>query len=483
MTVPARFAVTVTYEALMGHTSTEEEFVKEVSEYQQDELIHLVCIFNHFLDTWQGGLNDESHNDLINAYCPPEIIQKINALPRYDGNPRYLFHRLQLLSLIKRAILSDGKGQKHPFSISNGGDLWKILSMANEHIQTSVPSTQDSMEMELAAICNFISASEFSRSHVRHRSKLARSTWLYDNFVKNYPLNIDQIFHENSGLTILEYFGLCVGIMTYYFSDAAPDRIKQDPSKLFLNAMEWFSTCPIDKTKIEKFLLDISFSVEEFKSAFVGRNSGLTDFTPLKDRPLIRHKSKYWVIDLNLLIDKIDSGIFWKVHEYLPSNEREQFHQYWGENFQDYVNWLLKLSCKNVLNTVLEAPKFVNSHEEVCDALIVCGNSAVFIEAKGGLLTTEAKYGGNPNLLLKEFKKKLIGDDKKRKGVTQLTHSINASFNKEDHRPIEGLDFSRISTIFPVLLLKDDLGECIFVTHLLNRFFKPRIQRKKSIPK
>ncbi|HBP89097.1 MAG TPA: hypothetical protein DD706_15530, partial [Nitrospiraceae bacterium] len=417
------------------------------------------------------------------SYCPPEIIQKFNALPGYDDNPRYLFHRLQLLSLIKRAILSDGKGQKHPFSISTKGDLWKLLAMANEHIQLTKPSTQDSMEKELAAICNFISATEFSRSHVRHRSKLARSTWLYKNFTKKYSLNIEQIFHKNTGLTITEYLGLCVGIMTYYFTDAATDRIKQDPLKLFLNAIEWFNTCSIDKTKIEKFLLDISSSIEEFRSAFVERNSGLTDFTPLKDRPLIRHNSKYWIIDLNFLIDKIDSGIFWKVHEYLPSNKRQQFHQYWGENFQDYVNWLLNLSCKNVLNKVLEAPKFVNSHDEVCDTIIVCGNSAVFIEAKGGLLTTEAKYGGDPNLLFEELKKKLIGDDAKRKGVTQLTHSINASFNKKNPRPIEGLDFSRISKIFPILLLKDDLGECLFVTHFLNRFFKQSIQRKKVTPK
>ncbi|HNP29008.1 MAG TPA: hypothetical protein PKK23_08175 [Nitrospirales bacterium] len=67
MIMPAKFVVTVTYEALMGHPSTEEELIKEVSEYQQDDLIHLFCLFNHFLDTWQGGVNDDSHNFLINA--------------------------------------------------------------------------------------------------------------------------------------------------------------------------------------------------------------------------------------------------------------------------------------------------------------------------------------------------------------------------------------------------------------------------------
>lgn len=484
MSFPTKFEVTITYKNLTGHSSNEEEILREVQKYKREELIQIFCLFNHNLDTYFGGVNDETHKLLINAYCPPEIVNKIELLPKFDGNPRYLFHRLQLLSLIKRAILSNGQGQEHPYSIFNKGDLWKLLSMANEHIQKSIPPNLSEMERELAKIGNFISATEYSRSGVRHRSKLARATWLYRNFSENFKtINIEKILYENTGLTIEEYHALCVGISTYYFTDASSDKTQIDASKFFLNSQDWFKNCSIEMDKVDKFLSDISREAEDFKIVFEQKNSGLTDFTPFQKWPLIRHGTKYLIIDQNFLIDKIESGIFWKVHQFLPRNEQDSFHRLWGKNFQDYVNWLLNLSCENVHNKVLVAPKFSGSHDEVCDSIIICRRSAVFIECKGGLLTTEAKYGGDPKTLLEELKKKLIGNDAnaKRKGVTQLAHSINTSFEREHPREIEGLDYSSIDKVFPILLLKEDFGECIFVTHFLNRFFIPRKIKPKII--
>ena len=65
MPLSTKFAVTVTYANLMGHPSTEEELIQEVRKYQQDQLIHISCIFNHILDTCFGGVDEETHDVLI----------------------------------------------------------------------------------------------------------------------------------------------------------------------------------------------------------------------------------------------------------------------------------------------------------------------------------------------------------------------------------------------------------------------------------
>lgn len=267
MPIPAKFVVTVTYKSLMGVSSTEEEFFSEVNKYKNAELNKILCFFNHILGTWRGGVNDEMHSDLVNAYCPPEIKQKINSLPNFDGNPRYLFHRLQLLYLIKRTILSDGLGQNRPLGNTNNGDLWKVLSMANEHIDQIVSSFPEGLERDLAIIGNFLSGTEFSRSHYRHGSKLARSVWLYENFTETFSqINLEKIFNETTGLTITEYRSLIVGIMTYYNTDSNPEQTKVEPNKIFLDVSDWFRNCSIEESKLERFFQDISFSIEEFKA-------------------------------------------------------------------------------------------------------------------------------------------------------------------------------------------------------------------------
>ncbi len=61
----------------------------------------------------------------------------------------------------------------------------------------------------------------------------------------------------------------------------------------------------------------------------------------------------------------------------------------------------------------------------MCDAIVVCGAEAAFIEYKGSTFTAYSKYSGDLQALTKEIDKKLVRSERKRKGLLQLADAIS----------------------------------------------------------
>ena len=72
------------------------------------------------------------------------------------------------------------------------------------------------------------------------------------------------------------------------------------------------------------------------------------------------------------------------------------------------VNWLIAESADELLNHIYPNPEFCDTGEEVSDALIVCGDSLLFVESKGATFTADAKYGTDPAKLRDEIETKLV---------------------------------------------------------------------------
>lgn len=121
---------------------------------------------------------------------------------------------------------------------------------------------------------------------------------------------------------------------------------------------------------------------------------------------------------------------------------------------------------------------FSDTGQEVCDALIVCGDSLLFIESKGATFTANAKYGAEPTKLRQEIEDKLVETRGARKGVGQLALRIEEVFNRERPRLVEGLDLSGINTVFPVLISRDDIGSAPVINTYLASRFKDLFHRK-----
>jgi hypothetical protein len=75
---------------------------------------------------------------------------------------------------------------------------------------------------------------------------------------------------------------------------------------------------------------------------------------------------------------------------------------------------------------IIPNPRYCgNADQQVCDVIVQCGSIAIFIEIKGNTITSEAKYGGDLDLLNGDLKKKWVGGSDEKRGVTQLVPAIN----------------------------------------------------------
>jgi hypothetical protein len=114
----------------------------------------------------------------------------------------------------------------------------------------------------------------------------------------------------------------------------------------------------------------------------------------------------------------------------------------------------------------------------VCDALLICGDSAVLVESKGATFTAEAKYGTNPAKLRAEIDEKFVETDGHRKGVGQLANRIEQVFSRTRPRRIEGVDVSRVVKVYPVLISRDDIGAALVINAYLASRFRDMFHRK-----
>jgi hypothetical protein len=202
----------------------------------------------------------------------------------------------------------------------------------------------------------------------------------------------------------------------------------------------------------------------------------------LSDKPLYKDGQNYFPIDLSLLTDKFDTGPFWKVNGHIPPDQRERFHVFWGQVFESYIQWLIGSSINGRTNKLLPNPRYSGKPEqEVCDAIVITGRCAILIEMKSSTFTVASKYGGDPGVLNSELQGKLVGTPTRRKGVHQLVEAVQRLCKADSQEHVDGLDPYEVTTFFPLLLLRDDLGSAIGINAYLNHSFQELIKGTKFL--
>ncbi len=111
-------------------------------------------------------------------------------------------------------------------------------------------------------------------------------------------------------------------------------------------------------------------------------------------------------------------------------------------------------------------PTYVNSSDQVCDQVIICGDTAVFIETKLATCTAMDRYSGDYEKIKSYLEDKLVT-----KGVNQLFNAVTRCAAKGADVP----DYLKgINEIIPVIITRDDFGGCWGVNAYLNKRFKDR---------
>jgi hypothetical protein len=461
-----------------GVRATPEQFRSELATFKCGPVIYLCGVMNSMLRDWQGHTDTEAHDVFVRNSFPPELANRILSECHNPQRPRGLYHRQQLLFVCKEAVLAcPESGGKDPVALPFGGGIGKVLLMANDLLPKRVTGPAPTAEQMINVLSEFIPIAEASGFN-KAVHKIVRSHLMLDHYPNNGKVEIEKVFKQGTGISLDDYLALCFATLCRY-SNLDYKQYVANPSA-FVLTQDWYRTTPLPPQAFSMFLNEISATPSELRTLLERKKYASSDFTCFKSKPLLRDGENHFLIDPIFLAAKGESGTFWRINEALSGPARLRFHADWGLDFEGYINWLMTESVDGAKNHCHPNPKFTDTGEEVCDAIVVCGNSAVFIESKGATFTAEAKYGSDTSKLKKEIDEKFIHDGEREVGIGQLALRIMGAFDSKLPRRIEGLDLSRVDKVFPVLVTRDDVGAALVMNAYLACRFRELFRRKAA---
>jgi len=419
------------------------------------------------------GLNadaeESTHHKILALLCGPQ--SRLYPRLRPLLSTRMVLHRQQFLIVATEALLYCSQHGKEP---SPGDDILRVFLMANDQSHQNHEPLPDPQRETLRIISEFLPLMEGSRFYPFVHKLVRPYLLLTHAWRETDPFDLRLLFEQSTGVPLEVYFALVYASSIAKAQDFNLENFVRNPSSFALNA-GWFRTSSVPSNQLDAFLTDVSGSVDELAGLATKFNRGIADFTVFKERPMYRDGDNFYPVDLSFLAEKCDSGLFWRIHDSLRPEQKPLFHSYWGELFQRYVNWLLTNAIDQHRNRFTASPHYANrAADEICDGIVLCGNGAVLLEYKGSTFTAQAKYDGDLDLLKEEIDRKLV----RAKGVGQLRRAVTRLFGKMPEQMKE-LNVSFIPRIFPLLVIRDDIGGALMLNAYLNKHFEADLRRKE----
>ncbi len=144
------------------------------------------------------------------------------------------------------------------------------------------------------------------------------------------------------------------------------------------------------------------------------------------------------------------------------------------------MSWLFETYSSSSLNIIYPTPKYADDPtQQICDAIVVCGSTAILIEAKVATVWADISYSGDYNKKMRAFlEDRLVCGANRRVGVAQLVHALDRITSV----PPSALPpwLAGIRKFIPVILTKDDIGSSWVVNAYLNKRFRQGAKRHKK---
>ncbi|HMM78412.1 MAG TPA: hypothetical protein PKC65_00155 [Pyrinomonadaceae bacterium] len=278
--------------------------------------------------------------------------------------------------------------------------------------------------------------------------------------------NIAGEFKNATGLSLIEYIDITLAIL---FSQVYPANDNVRATQYFtIRGLLRHST--LDPEIVKKYLRLESRNVDEFReilSAQSRRYSNSFSFGPFKTFPILEVFAGVFVcIDSTLLIDKLDSGIYWKIFDKLRSKKQKlDFFQAFGFIFELYVRRVIAAmtSARGRNGLHFPSPRYENG-EKSFDEVIYYPETKhlVVIETKSGFIPTPAKYGRSIREFTKQVRRKFVEkEDGIEKGVKQLAKHLSRILSKERTLRHKLADsqlqhcFDEVEKVSPLLIVQE----------------------------
>jgi hypothetical protein len=431
-------------------------------------------------------LHRTDYISLLSKIFPNETAEILLNRLSSKVPPRRVFHRRLLLLTAKLAMIyCDFTGLDATIAPDSFGHIFLQL---NDHLDfKEILAEKPSMNSSAQLLCVLLHTLGM-KEHSNHRYDLAlvrswRMCKMIPTALRGHPdfLEIDELFHRQIGIDYATFEALTVGAATKY-TGSFRSPVKDSPlMTILLEGSLTGGILPIEQ--VRAFLREVSgplahLEVEARKSPTLNNDLSLFRKYPFvnltislgETEPMLVHL----LLDQDLLFEKVASTPYWAGVKASPRG----FPRFWGAIFETHIGGILQETCTGGPMTYVHSPRLPAApNDELCDGLMVSGNTLVLLEYKSSIFTAKGKYGGDLAELGKEIHKKLVRNDEsgKPKAVAQLASAAKNLLDVSKNVGNPWFQRSRIERCYAVVVTLDDIGGAGGISALLNVDFQAEL--------
>jgi hypothetical protein len=394
------------------------------------------------------------------------------------GNPRRLFFtRLGVLATARLALSACNRPEASEITEpQQAAHVLACCLMMNELTSSTAPLTG------VADLLVHQLANHNAMAHYDFRADLLRSLEMFEHnraLLASQPgtVDLEAEFRRVTGLSPRQFIELCLVIGTPYRMMNAGSLISDDPT--FFIDKNRFANMKISDAALTSFFGTVAQTAQQLAEYLPTRGERpLADTTVFQSWPVIRvdDTERYYCCDIASLMDKTGRGLYWTLFGAADARTKSRLGGTYGRAFEAYLHNCVQ-RAGFAPGSYVDSPKFSDG-AEVCDGIFIDGSRIILCEYKSSVLTAEAKLSGRLDLLEPDLRKKFVtGDAEGRKGIAQLSRSIDRLLTGE---PVTGLPSRNWRLLQPVMICLEDAMPCPGMSRYLNDQFDRTPLNKRS---
>ena len=410
----------------------------------------------------------------IRQLFPQRLARQVQ---HYANDGRAIFFQGQVRFLAAE-ILRLPTDSEDTFTDTHDTDMGPLLLMAGELLYVPYKKHADRLDEMVNTICTFLPLYEIDTVIEPVANYLRFYIFLTVN-VGRLPthkrdlFDLPNLFESKFGFSVETYseFIFCFVMHAMMLRNKMKTEVGI-PGGLSVNN---FRHTTVPHAEIGKMFETVSFSLESLDKA--RDQLGYGDFDALRDQPYLRHEDVLFCLDYEFAASKLESAVLWRMLRSFKSNRQKDLYlSFWGYVFEDYVAWLFENYASAPLNCSFANPRYQNGNaNEICDGIVICGETAILIETKLATCPSATRYSGDVEAMRAYLDQKLVVD----KGISQLVQALaNIAAQSQSGLPT----FLRgIKKFIPLIVTKDDIGSSWGVNAYLNERFQELRGRHKRL--
>ncbi len=401
---------------------------------------------------------------------PSDLIQKVFHFAK-QGRP--IFMQAQIKVLAAEVIRL---GMKHTDGLTTipDGALGELLLRSGESLYKPPLKIEGEMEKLAYYVALFLPYYELNGPGDPIMSFLRFYIFLTINIPRLPPelqnFDVFDLFEKEFGFSLKLYYEFIFAFINH----AQMERQALAKSGRLDGALRksWFKKTTVLHEQIEKVFTTVSFELSDLPDTRTP--IGFADFEFLRDRPYFATADALYCLDYEYAVSKLESGALWRVLRKIPEKKKGAYLGFWGNVFEDYIAWLFECYSNNQVNVFLGSPTYTHNGKPICDAIIVCGEAAVLVEAKLGTCPAKVRYAGDSKLMQDYLEQKLVSGTDRPVGVAQLLTAVeNLTMGPKENLP-ESL--RGIKKFIPLIITKDEIGSSWVINNYLNKRFQEQLK-------